>query len=294
MRSENFGDLLTVGFRVVFLEETQVLSVMQYIYDEIVESNNSFVKDTSMTGLGGPTELNGKIDYHRGYQGYDTTVNFPEIVDGFKIERKLKDDGGYGIMNRYPRELGIEFHRHKEEQAENIFTEGFSYAPTDGDAKALFATDHPSSADASYSESNKGTVALSPASLSSERVSLFKTKNARGKRKTFIGDRLFVPIDLKDTAQEIAKSVNKAHEMSNTYNVHHDWEIIILNYATDTNNWFIADKKRIKQHLIWVQRIAAEFGMDELSDQFEAKYYGYKRENHYWNDWRPVRGSEVT
>lgn len=293
--SGNFGDLLTPGFRKLYNERYKAkASIIPLVYSMVTAENKSFVKDSSVGSFDDPTNFSGQLQYDTVSQQYDITVNFPEIAAGFKIERKLYDDDLYNIMNKKPRGLARAMARAREKDATSLFEEAFTYEPSDGDGAELCASDHGSASDTSYSKSNEGTTALSPASLTATRILMMKFTDDRDNRIEVMPDTIIIPLDLEDTFDEITKSKLKAHELSNTTNVQEGrWKKVILPYMTDTTNWFMADSDMMEEMLIWVDRVKAEFGKDMSSDTFNAKYYTYARWNKYWNDWRFIYGHNV-
>lgn len=299
--SENFGDVISPGFRKIFYDR---LKPKEDIIDKlfsVIGSEKSYVKDSGIGAIPVPTDFSGTINYDDFKQLYDITVNFPEIAQGIQIRRKLYDDDEYRIMNKYPSRLSKRMVDAQQLDATSLFSEAFTYAPADFDAVELCGADHPYNSNNSNStQSNEGTTELTPAGLTSTRISMMKFTDDQGVRVGVLPDHCVFAIDLEDTFLEITKSKLKAIELSNTANVNTTsrWTYTVLPHEVDSNNWFMMDLSMAKEGedamLMWVNRINAEFGKDMSSDNFNAKFYSYARWNKYWNGWEFIFGNLVT
>ncbi len=73
------------------------------------------------------------------------------------------------------------------------------------------------------------------------------------------------------------------------------WSVIVWDYLTDANNWFMIDSAMAAQHLFWIDRVPLEFTADPTGDfNLEAKYRGYMRYSYGWSDWPWLYGHNVT
>ena len=93
------------------------------------------------------------------------------------------------------------------------------------------------------------------------------------------------------------QSVNKSGEISNTINYVKSIvsNVVVWDYLTDANNWFVIDSTLAKIYLNWIDRVPLEFEMDPTSDfTLEARFRGYMRYSYGWSDWRWVYGHEVS
>ncbi|MCI0563975.1 MAG: hypothetical protein MN733_36330 [Nitrososphaera sp.] len=54
------------------------------------------------------------------------------------------------------------------------------------------------------------------------------------------------------------------------------------------------DESRMKEWLIWFDRVPIEFGRAEEFDTFVAKWRAYARFSYLWLNWRWVLGSQVS
>ncbi len=122
-------------------------------------------------------------------------------------------------------------------------------------------------------------------------------KDDRGQLVSVNPDTILVPPELEDEAYEVVQSVNKSGEASNTINYVKSIvsNVVVWDYLTDANNWFVIDSALAKLYLNWLDRVGLEFEMDPTSDfRLEARFRGYMRYSFGWSDWRWCYGHNVT
>jgi phage major head subunit gpT-like protein len=120
--------------------------------------------------------------------------------------------------------------------------------------------------------------------------------NDKGDKIRINPNTLLVPMELEDTAWTIVNSMNKPGTANNDGNFNRalGWNVVVWDYLTDSNNWFMMDSRYMKLFLNWFNRINIEFAMDPTSDfNLVARYRGYMRYSYGWSDWRFVYGHEV-
>jgi len=109
-------------------------------------------------------------------------------------------------------------------------------------------------------------------------------------------DLLLVSPDNEKTAMEITYSKLKSGEISNTANpINQVWRptVLVSNFLTDANNWFLMDSSVTKMHLHWQNRIPLKLYNDTSVDVFTMRFAGRYRCAVGFSDWRGVYGSEV-
>jgi hypothetical protein len=72
------------------------------------------------------------------------------------------------------------------------------------------------------------------------------------------------------------------------------YDVIVSDYLTDTDNWFMVDSKYMKMFLKWYDRIPSEFNKDKDFDTYVAKYSAYMRYSFGFSDARWIYGMNVT
>ena len=68
--------------------------------------------------------------------------------------------------------------------------------------------------------------------------------------------------------------------------------MVMWDYLTDSNAWFLIDSQLAKLYLNWFDRVPLEILLDPTSDfHLEARWRGYMRYSYGWSDYRFVIGS---
>lgn len=298
--SEQWAQLLEPGLRAIFSVQRTALAASSKI-PLLFSVGGSGKAQEHYLGAGGMSDWEvyaGAIEYDDFDQLYKTTFTHVEYAKGFKVERKLVDDDLYNEINARPRQLALSSIRTREKNAASVFNNAFSASFTGGDAVSLCNASHPlAPTHAGDTQSNTGTLALSYDNVVAARETMRAFTDDRGELTTVIPDTLLVPPELEEEAFTIWRTMNKP----DTADFHDNFvqgflrQVIVWDYLTDANNWFLIDSARAKEFLIWLNRVATEFAMDPTSDfRLEARFRGYERYSYGWSDWRFVLGQEVT
>lgn len=292
--SEQWAYLLEPGLRSIFDVTRDALAAESRIpmLFNVIPSTKAAEYFLGIGGMGDWKEYQGKIEYDDFEQLYRTTLTHKEYVQGFKVERKLVDDDLYNIINARPRQLAMSAMRTREKHAASIFNNAFSGSYLGGDAIALCGS-HPYSPTNASTQSNAGTSELSYDNVVSTRALMRAFEDDRGELVPINPDTLLVPPELEETAHAIWKTANKVDVTDQHANFVGGFlkQVIVWDYLTDADNWFLADSALAKIHLLWIDRVLMEFAMDPTSDfNLEAKYRGYDRHSYGWSDWRWVYG----
>ncbi len=297
--SEQWAELLEPGLRSIFQVQRDALaarSVIPVLFN-VATSDKAEEHDLGMGGFSDWTEYEGAIQYDDNEQLYKTTYTHKEYVQGFKVERKLVDDDQYNVINKRPVGLALSAMRTREKHAASVFNNAFSSSYTGGDAVALCSDSHPYSPNNASTQDNSGTTAFSHAAVVATRQLMREYKDDRGQLVSVNPDTILVPPELEDEAYEVVQSVNKSGEASNTINYVKSIvsNVVVWDYLTDANNWFVIDSALAKLYLNWLDRVGLEFEMDPTSDfRLEARFRGYMRYSFGWSDWRWCYGHNVT
>lgn len=295
--SEQWAHLLEPGLRSIFDTTREGLAATSRIPQlfNVTTSQKAQEHDLGVGGMGDWNEYKGAIEYDDLEQGFKTTYTHVEFVKGFSIERKLVDDDLYNIINQRPRALAISAMRSREKDAASVFNNAFSASYLGADAVALCGS-HPLSPSNASTHSNAGSTALSYDAIIATRKLMRSFVDDRGELVNIMPDTLIVPPELENTAWEILESVNKPDTANNNGNYVRSTGIslIVWDYLTDANNWFLADSMLAGMYLNWFDRVPLEFAMDPTSDfNLISKWRGYMRYSYGWSDWRWVYGHAV-
>jgi hypothetical protein len=248
-------------------------------------------------------EDTGRVQYDSVNKGFPTRFNHVEFAKGFIAERKLVDDNLFNTIFTRAEELGDSAFRMREKSGANIFANAFTdtgidkenFAIGGPDSVGLCSTAHPfSPTNTGQTQSNKGTSALSEATLASTRQLMFEFTDDRGDIFDIMPDAIIVPPELEDTAIKLTKSTLEPGTNNNAVNPQNGrFTTMIWHYLTDNNNWFMVDRGRMKRDLIWYERIPVEFGREQDFDTLETKFRAYMRYSRAFRDWRWIYGHAV-
>lgn len=298
--SEQWAYLLEPGLKAIFNIQADALATESRIprLFNVMSSNKAWEYFLGVGGMSDWKEFEGAIEYDTFDQGYRTTLTHKEYVQGFAVERKLVDDDLYSVINPQPKALAISAMRTREKHAASIFNNAFSGSYTGGDAVSLCNNSHPlAPTHAGDVVDNAGATALSYDALVATRELMRAYTDDRGELTPINPDTLLVPAEIEEEAFTIWKTMQKP----DSANYHDNFvsgflkNIIVWDYLTDANNWFLIDSTLAKMHLLWLDRTPLEFTMDPTSDfNLVAKFRGYMRYSYGWSDWRWVYGHAVT
>jgi phage major head subunit gpT-like protein len=299
VQSENFGYLLDPGLRKIFMDEYQQPGSLIDQLFSVEKSTKATEYDYSVGGLGDLEEFNGTITYSEFSGQYRVSYSHKEWVRGLKIERKLVDDDQYSVINKRPQAMAMTAKRTREKHAASIFNNAFNTTIfAGGDAAALCSASHyrlGQDGAQSAAMSNTGTDALSPTALATARLAMRDYVDDTGNLLTAMGDTLLVPPELEQTAWEI---INASGKMSTADNDPNFWKgkykVLVWDYLTDSNNWFLIDSRYAKLFLKWFDRIPVEFNKDKDFDTYISKWSVYTRYSYGFSDWSWIYGSQVS
>lgn len=298
--SEQWPYLLEPGLKAIFQQQATALATESRVpaLFNVMPSDKAAEYFLSIGGMGDWDQYEGVIHYDNMDQGYRTTLTHSEFAKGFAVERKLVDDDLYSIIKERPAGLAISAMRTREKHAASIFNNAFNSSYAGGDGVELCDASHPlAPTHSGDTQGNIGTSALSYDSVIATRQLMRSFTDDRGELIQVMPDTLLVPAELEQTAWEIWKTMNKPNTADYVDNFARGFlqNVIVWDYLTDANNWFLIDSTLAKRHLLWLDRVPLEFKMDPASDfNLVAKYRGYMRYSYGWSDWKWVYGHSVT
>lgn len=299
-----FGDLLDPRFQKIFNDRYKQLPDMLSKFFSMPSATAAPTKAdyrTSSVGtLGDVPEFTGSVTYDDVSQGYDGVITPKEYATGFQIERKLFDDDLYNIMDSKPKNMATAYQRTRQKHGALLFNNAFSVDTTwnsFSENVALCSDSHTTTSGASTASGfdNLVTSALSAVALAAARIQMVNFRGDRAERISVVPSMLVIPPDLYQTAFEIVESSGQPDSANNNANVHKGrYDVVEWNYLTDVNNWFLIDETTMKDAVLWIDRVAAEFAMVEDFDTLVGKWRLYARYGHGHNDWRWILGAQVS
>jgi hypothetical protein len=296
--NEQWVQLLEPGLRNIFdvaTGELAAASKIPLLYN-INGSSKAEEHDLGIGSFGNWSEYKGTIEYDEPEQGFKTTYTHVEFAQGFTVARKLVDDDQYNVINAMPRKLAVGAMRKREIDAASVFNNAFSSSYVGGDSIALCGA-HPYSPGNASTQSNTGTTALSYDAIIATRKLMRSFEDDRGQLVPINPDTVLVPPELENTAWEIINSMGKVDTANNNENYVRSTGInlVVWDYLTDANNWFMLDSSLAGMYLNWFNRVPLEFATDPTGDYtLNARFRGYMRYSYGWSDWRFVYGQNVT
>lgn len=275
---ENFGDLLEPDHRKVYVDEWGLRPSMIPILFQEIKSTKPWETFTGVGEFGDWSNFTNdpQIDYQEIYQLYDKKLTYIEWATGYRISRRLLQDDRYRVIASRPKGMAKSGFNMKEKHGAAVFNESFTTQPSDGYGTELCASDNPYNSGSNNTWSNEGTYALNVTNVGATRLLMMAFKNDREELGDTNPDGLIVPRALEEQAWEIINSTGKVDTAENNPNFHKGkYKLIVWDKLTDTNNWWMVDFDKMKNHLLFINRVPPEFHKDKEFDTFEAKFSGY-------------------
>lgn len=295
-------DLLDRNFTKIFANELQALDEKRTKFFSTPSTRRGADEKYSAIGeLGDLVEFTGEFQYGSTAQGYDVTATHKEWGRGMAITRLMRDYDLHNQMESQPAALGRAAFRTREQHAARILTMAFSldnlfYSHSEG--VALCSNSHTTTApgvSTSVGFDNLGTSALSAVAVSANRIQMKQFRGDVGERVSIRPNELWVPVDLCDTAWEIANSMGKLETANNNANAQQGrWTIMEWDYMSDANDWFMCDSALRKANALWHDSVAPEFAKTGEFDTMDWKWRVYTRYSYLWRNWRFIMGNQVS
>lgn len=303
MISDNWAALLTPGLRRVFTQRQhprQELFKREQIFT-IESSSRAFEDFQAVGGLSTEAwnefERTGRVPYDAISKGWLTRLEHREFAKGVQIRRKLMDDNLYpgapipkSITNDIV-ELKDSALLFQEKSAADVFNNGFTDSGTDSagysvagaDGVGLFSTAH-TVVPGGATQANEGTLALTSDNLVATKNAMRSFIDSEGELSIAHPDLLLVPPELEETALKIVSGDLDPDSANNTINVNKGrYRVVVWDYLTDANAWYLIDSTLMKQHLIWLERTAPEFNQEYDVDTHIGKWGAYMRFSRGWD-----------
>jgi len=262
---------------------------------DIKTSTKNFEELVQHTGFGlAPVKPEGSSTaYDSHTQGYIARGQNVAYSLGYIVTREELADNQYAeVSMRRAGSLAFSMAQTRENVGANVYNRVTNANYVGGDAVALGSTAHPS---VSGNQSNILATAadLSEASLEDLTIQIMNATDPKGLKISLRPKCLVVPTALVYDANRILKSNLRVDSANNDTNalklVGAIPEIVVNNYLTDTDQWFI--RTNAPDSLCWFDREMPQFTKDEDFDTDNAKAKGYMRFIPFWGDWRGLYSS---
>lgn len=304
--------LLLAGMKTEFMKAYETATKE---HEQVTTAIRSTKSSETYPWLGGVPKMHEWKDERipQGMLEHNFTIANRDWEASLAVDRNAIDDDQYGQIEIRVKELATEAVRFFDEMAFTLMGQGSATSGTAGtiydgvtiscyDSKAFFATNHTEGD--SGTQSNKGTTALSASALQTAITAMRKFKNDKGKPAHVRANLLVTPPDLEWEAKELLNSQFYPEEGSSTAKLavnvlKGSLNLLINDYLTDTNNWYLFDTTRVVKPMILQMRKDPIFSslVNNTESAFMRKklYYGVDwRGEILWGDWRTGYASVVS
>ena len=262
---------------------------------DIKSSSKNFEELVQHTGFGlAPVKPEGSpTTYDAHQQGYTARGTNVAYSLGYIVTREELADNLYSeVSMRRAGSLAFSMAQTRENVGANVYNRVVNPSYVGGDNVALGSTAHPSLA-GDQSNILSAAADLSEASLEDLTIQIMNAVDPKGLKISLRPKCLVIPTALVYDAQRILKSNLRVDSANNDTNALKLLgaipEIVINNYLTDTDQWFI--RTNAPDSLCWFDREPVQFTKDEDFDTDNAKAKGYMRFIPFWGDWRGLYSS---
>jgi len=263
---------------------------------DMKSSSKNFEQLVQHTGFGlAPVKPEGNpTAYDSHQQGYTATGTNVAYSLGYIVTREELADNQYNeVSMRRSGSLAFSMAQTRENVGANIYNRVVNAGYLGGDGVALGSIAHPSLA-GNQSNILGAAADLSEAAIEDLTIQIMNAVDPKGLKISLRPKCLVIPTALVYDAQRILKSNLRVASADNDTNalklVGAIPEIIVNNYLTDTDQWFI--RTNAPDSLCWFDREPVQFTKDEDFDTDNAKAKGYMRFIPFWGDWRGLYSSE--
>ncbi|MCK9578795.1 Mu-like prophage major head subunit gpT family protein [bacterium] len=287
--------LLLAGMRTNFMTAYDVAAKE---YEKLATVITSTKSSETYPWLGGVPKMHEWKDERipQGMLEHNFSISNRDFESSIAVDRNAIEDEQYGQIEIRVKELAVEAARFFDEMAFTLIAQGQNTSGTAGsiydgvtlscyDGKAFFATNH--SEGDSGTQSNRGSTALSATALQAAITAMKKLKNDKGKPAHVRPNLLAVPTDLEWEAKELLNSQYYPEEGTTTTKLavnvlKGSLELLISEYFTDTNNWYLFDTVRVVKPLILQMRQDPRF--TSLTQGTESSFM--RKKLYFGVDWR--------
>lgn len=293
IQSGNYGRLLEPGLRKLFFESYKEKPEQFTKFVNVLTSEKAMETDMRVGGFG-RWEKKGTLDStsYQDPRGQGIfTYKHETFSSGFQVEKEMVDDEQYNIINKMPKALGRTARVTLEELVATMLNTAFTPATTNFGGEALIANNHTLLGEPGVTTSNSiGAVALTEANLELGMKLSAEQVDERGLKIQVNPDVLIVPRALEFTAEKIVKSVQLPGTNNNDINpMQGKVRVLVLDYLTDSDNWFLMDSTMNPLNFFWRERI--NFKRENDFDTDASKYKGRFRMSYGWTDFRGILGA---
>lgn len=249
-----------------------------------------------MTGIGGFVPTDGAVPYDEFEEGFSKTFIHKVFKKGIEIKRETIDDSRVIDMEASAGMLTDSWNSTVEEFVHAIFNncnattftyEGVSFDIAGQDTLALGSDSHTSHTGKGTTQDNLTANAFSIPNLKTGEDMMKGFTTDIGSKGNWKADTILAPYELRNDVYEAVMSLGKLNSGDNNINPYKDkFNVIISDWLTDTDRWFLIDSRYMKKCLYWLDRVPLEVKSQKEfnSDNWQVK--AYARFALGFSDWR--------
>lgn len=253
-------------------------------------SQKAFEEDVLMVGLGGAVVKpeGAGVTYDAGHEGWVARYQHVTTALAFAITEEAVEDGRYGDLGaKYSAELARSMRYTDEVRAIGVLNNGFDSSYPGGDAKELFATDHPLATGGTLANELSTAADISEEALEDAHIAIKGFVDDRGKPRQWRARKLIIPRQLEYITHRILKSSGQSGNANNDTNALKDMGsfpdgIAVNVYLSDPDAWFI--KTDCPDGLKHFKRRPLKKGMEGDFETGNMRYKSSKRDSWGWTD----------
>lgn len=220
-------------------------------------------------------------------QGYQTNLKNVEFPLELPIQRKLLDDAQYNNIITATEALADSASLKMETDAASVINNATSSSFLGADGVALASASHPMGPLLSGTQSNAGSLSITPANLETTRINMINFTDDKGVLVGTNPDTILVPPGLEYTARQSILSAGDPTTANRADNPRQGaYNIIVWNYLTTSTRWLMIDSVKMKRYLIWQDRVPINIKLKVMDTTLMAVYIAYMRYTYGWIDWR--------
>lgn len=288
-RAQLFKELLPGLNKLFGLEYAKYEDEHSMVFSQET-SDRSFEEEQKLSGFGAaPVKREGAaIQYDSANEAWTARYTHETIAMGFAITEEAIEDNLYDSLSaRYTKALARGMAYTKQVKAAAILNNGFDTNYKGGDAKPLFATDHPLVSGGTVA--NKPAVAtdLNETALENAVIDIAAWVDERGLLIAARPLKLIIPPASQFIATRLLETQQRVSTADNDINAIRSNGAIpqgygVMHYLTDTDAWFLTtDIPNGLKHFV---RAPLKTGMDTDFDTGNYRYKSRERYSFGWSD----------
>ena len=266
----------------------------------VESSSKAEERITSISGLPNFPRFTGALAYRGPDQGFDVTATHVNYAMGVQITQELWEDDQHGQIKRIFDGFGRSAFNTRQVDAAQLLNLAFTttlefFEHTEGVSMCNNSHSTPVSGVSTASGfDNLSTAALSATALTADRYTFRLFKDFQGNPIDEVPDILIVPAELDDEAMVISKTTTGLDTTAGNINVQKGrYQVVSTVRLTDANNYFVGNKRLMKDSFTWFERIKFNQDRMEAFDTYNFKGRARMRYSFMWLFWQAILGHQV-